>query len=95
LSKSSTRVGVPLLTRSVTGVVMTAAGRAYLDHARIAIAQVDAAREAARRASQPTKRSFAVGFQTGVEIDWLPAVTKVLRREYSHRHAASQTLRRY
>jgi LysR family hca operon transcriptional activator len=74
-------VGVPLLTRSVTGVVMTAAGRAYLDHARIALAQVDAAREAARRAAQPTKRSFAVGFQTGVEIDWLPAVTKVLRHE--------------
>jgi LysR family hca operon transcriptional activator len=74
-------VGVPLLTRSVTGVVMTAAGRAYLDHARIALAQVDAAREAAQRAAQPTKRSFAVGFQTGVEIDWLPAVTKVLRHE--------------
>jgi LysR family hca operon transcriptional activator len=74
-------VGVPLLTRSVTGVVMTAAGRAYLDHARIALAQVDAAREAARRAAQPSKRSFAVGFQTGVEIDWLPAVTKVLRDE--------------
>jgi LysR family transcriptional regulator, hca operon transcriptional activator len=74
-------VGVPLLTRSVTGVEMTAAGRAYLDHARIALAQVDAAREAARRAAQPTKRSFAVGFQTGVEIDWLPAVTKVLRHE--------------
>jgi LysR family hca operon transcriptional activator len=74
-------VGVPLLTRSVAGVVMTAAGRAYLDHARIALAQVDAAREAARRAAQPTKRSFAVGFLTGVEIDWLPAVTKVLRHE--------------
>jgi LysR family hca operon transcriptional activator len=74
-------VGVPLLTRSVAGVVMTAAGRAYLDHARIALAQVDAAREAARRAAQPTKRSFAVGFLTGVELDWLPAVTKVLRHE--------------
>jgi LysR family hca operon transcriptional activator len=74
-------VGVALLTRSVTGVVMTAAGRAYLDHARIALAQVDAAREAARRAAQPSKRNFAVGFQTGVEIDWLPAVTKVLRDE--------------
>jgi LysR family transcriptional regulator, hca operon transcriptional activator len=74
-------VGVALFTRSATGVVMTAAGRAYLDHARIALAQVDAAREAARRAAQPAKRSFAVGFQTGVEIDWLPAVTKVLRDE--------------
>jgi LysR family hca operon transcriptional activator len=74
-------VGVALLTRSVTGVVMTAAGRAYLEHARIALAQVDAAREAARRAAQPSKRSFAIGFQTGLEIDWLPAVTKLLRDE--------------
>jgi len=74
-------VGVALFTRSVTGVVLTAAGRAYLDHARIALAQVDAAREAARRAAQPAKRSFAVGFQTGVEMDWLPAVTNVLRNE--------------
>ncbi len=72
-------VGFDLLTRSASGVVMTAAGRAFLDHARIALAQVDAAREAARRAAQPGKRSFAIGFQTGVEIDWLPAITKVLR----------------
>jgi LysR family transcriptional regulator, hca operon transcriptional activator len=60
---------------------MTAAGRAFIDHARIALAQVDAAREAARRAAQPTKRSFSIGFQTGVEMDWLPAVTQVLRDE--------------
>ena len=85
-------VGVALLTRSVTGVVMTAAGRAYLDHARIALAQVDAAREAARRAAQPAKRSFAVGFQTGVEMDWLPAVTKVLRDEL--RNLAAQRIER-
>jgi LysR family transcriptional regulator, hca operon transcriptional activator len=74
-------VGVELLTRSVSGVVPTAAGRAFLDHARLALAQVDAAREAARRTALPAKRSFAVGFQTGVEIDWLPAVTHVLRDE--------------
>ena len=46
-------VGVPLLTRSVSGVVPTAAGRAFLDHARLTLAQADAAREAARRAAQP------------------------------------------
>lgn len=74
-------VGAELFTRSVNGVVLTAAGRAFLDHARLALAQVDAGREAARRAVQPAKRSFAVGFLTGVEIDWLPAVTKVLRDE--------------
>jgi LysR family hca operon transcriptional activator len=74
-------VGVALLTRSVTGVTLTAAGRAFLDHARLALAQVDAAQEAARRAAQPARQSFAVGFLTGVEIEWLPAVTRVLRAE--------------
>jgi DNA-binding transcriptional LysR family regulator len=32
-------VGVPLLTRSVSGVVPTAPGRAFLDHARLTLAQ--------------------------------------------------------
>ena len=71
------QVGTELLTRTASGVVPTAAGRAFLDHARLALAQVDAAREAARRAAQPAKLTFAVGFQTGMEIDWLPAVIKV------------------
>ena len=75
------QVGTELLTRTASGVVPTAAGRAFLDHARLALAQVDAAREAARRAAKPAKHTFAVGFQTGMEIDWLPAVTKVLRDE--------------
>jgi len=75
------QVGTELLTRSAGGVVPTAAGRAFLDHARLALAQVDAAREAALRAAQPAKRTFAMGFQTGTEIDWLPAVTTVLRDE--------------
>ena len=74
-------MGTELLTRTASGVAPTAAGRAFLDHARLALAQVDAAREAARRAAQPAKRVFAIGFQTGIEIDWLPAVTKVLRDE--------------
>ena len=43
-------VGVPLLTRSVHGVELTAAGRAFLDHARLALTQAEAAAVAARRA---------------------------------------------
>ena len=45
-----------------------ASGKAFLDHARLALAQVDAATEAARRAAQPAKQAFALGFQTGEEI---------------------------
>ena len=36
-------VGVQLFSRSVHGVELTAAGKAFLDHARLALAQVDAA----------------------------------------------------
>src|SRR5207253_629157 len=50
------QVGVELLSRSARGVELTAAGRAFIDHARLALAQVDAASEAARRAAQPAKR---------------------------------------
>jgi LysR family hca operon transcriptional activator len=72
-------VGVPLLTRSVHGIELTDAGRAFLDHARLALTQAAAAAEAARRAAQPAKPTFAMGFQTGQEVDWLPRATSVLR----------------
>jgi LysR family transcriptional regulator, hca operon transcriptional activator len=74
-------IGVPLLTRSVHGVELTPAGKAFLDHARLALAQVEAAREAARRAAQPDKPGFALGFLTGQEMDWLPEVMHILRDE--------------
>jgi LysR family transcriptional regulator, hca operon transcriptional activator len=75
------QVGTELLSRSVQGVALTAAGKAFLDHARLALMQVDAAVEAARRAALPAKKTFAVGFQTGHEMNWLPRVMHVLRDE--------------
>src|SRR3979490_681025 len=74
-------VGAELLSRSVHGVELTAAGRAFLDHARLALAQVDAAGEAARRAARPAKKTFALGFLTGQEMDWLPEAMRILRDE--------------
>ena len=78
------QVGAELLSRSVHGVELTAAGKAFLDHARLALAQVDAAVEAARRAAQPVKQTFAIGFQTGHEMNWLPQAMHVLRDELKH-----------
>lgn len=75
------QVGVELLSRSVHGVTLTAAGKAFLDHARLALAQVDAAVEAARRAAQPARKTFAIGFQTGHEMIWMPKAMHVLRDE--------------
>jgi LysR family hca operon transcriptional activator len=74
-------VGVPLLTRSSRGIELTEAGRVFLDHARLALAQVEAAGAAARRAAKPAKPSFALGFLTGQEMDWLPAAMRILRDE--------------
>jgi len=74
-------VGVPLMNRSVHGIELTAAGRAFLDHARLALTQAEAATEAARRAAQPDKPTFAMGFLIGQEVDWLPHATALLRNE--------------
>src|SRR6202034_1695294 len=74
-------VGVQLMNRSVHGIELTAAGRAFLDHARLALVQVEAAIEAARRAAHPAKPTFALGFLTGQEMDWLPEAMRVLREE--------------
>ena len=74
-------VGAELLSRSVHGVELTASGKAFLDHARLALMQVDAAVEAARRAAHPAKKTFAIGFQTGHEVNWLPRAMHVLRDE--------------
>src|SRR3979411_1896895 len=87
-------VGVQLMSRSVHGIELTAAGKAFLDHARLALAQVDAAVEAARRAAHPAKPTFALGCLTGKEIDWLPEAMRILHDELSkievtvHRHNA-------
>jgi LysR family hca operon transcriptional activator len=74
-------VGAQLFSRSVRGIEMTPAGRAFFDHARLSLAQADAAAQAARRAARPLKKTFAMGFVTGHEVDWLPHATGVLRNE--------------
>jgi LysR family hca operon transcriptional activator len=74
-------VGVPLMIRSVHGIELTAAGRAFLDHARLALTQAEAAAEAARRAAESSRKTFAIGFQTGHEMNWLPRAMHVLRDE--------------
>ncbi len=72
-------VGVQLMNRSAHGVELTPAGKAFLDHARMALHQAEAAKEAALRAAQPAKPTFTLGFLSGAEIDLLPEVDRVLR----------------
>jgi LysR family hca operon transcriptional activator len=81
LRELETEVGAELMTRSARGIELTAAGKVFLDHARLALAQVEAAAAAARRAAHPEERTLALGFLTGCEPEWLPAVMHVLREE--------------
>ncbi|MGY4769148.1 LysR family transcriptional regulator [Kribbella sp. CWNU-51] len=77
-------VGVELLSRSVHGVALTPAGEGFIDHARQALMHVDAAVEGARKAAQPARKTFAIGFQTGHEMNWLPSAMRVLRDELAN-----------
>jgi LysR family hca operon transcriptional activator len=72
-------VGAQLLVRSSKGVELTAAGRTFLDYARLSLTQAEAATEAARRVAQPAKPVFTVGFLTGHEVDCIPPTTDILR----------------
>jgi LysR family hca operon transcriptional activator len=74
-------VGAELFIRSTRGIGLTAAGRVFLDHARLALAQVEAAKEAARRAAHPEKPTFAIGFLSGQELEWLPEAMRILQEE--------------
>ncbi len=81
LRELETEVGAELMTRSARGIELTAAGKTFLDHARLALAQVEAAAAAARRAAHPEERTLALGFLSGCEPEWLPGVMHVLREE--------------
>jgi LysR family transcriptional regulator, hca operon transcriptional activator len=74
-------IGVRLLERRARGVVLTAAGKVFLDHARLALSQVEAAAEGARRAEQPGKPVFVIGFLAGQEVVWLPHALRIIREE--------------
>jgi LysR family hca operon transcriptional activator len=74
-------VGARLLTRRARGIELTPAGRAFLEHARSVLSQVEAAAEAARRVAQPAKPCFTMGFLTGHELTWMPEALRILRDE--------------
>jgi LysR family transcriptional regulator, hca operon transcriptional activator len=74
-------VGARLLTRRARGMELTPAGRAFLDHARSVLSQLEAATEAARQIAHPAKPCFSIGFLTGHELTWMPEALQILRDE--------------
>ena len=74
-------IGTRLLVRRARGIELTPAGRAFLDHARAVLSQVEAAAAAARRVAHPAKPCFTMGFLTGHELTWMPEALRILRDE--------------
>src|SRR5580692_7946412 len=74
-------VGAQLLSRRARGIELTPAGRAFLDHARLVLSQVEAASAAARRVAHPGKPCFTMGFLTGHELKWMPEALRILHDE--------------
>jgi len=74
-------VGAQLLIRGPSGMDLTAPGRVFLDHVKLALDQVEVACESAKRAGRAAKTSFVLGFLTGYELEWLPRVLNVLNSE--------------
>ena len=68
-------LGVQLLARGPRGVELTASGRIGRGD------ELPTPERPRRRAAQPARASFAIGFLTGYEMDWLPAVMAILRAE--------------
>jgi Transcriptional regulator len=76
-------VGAKLLTRNPRGIQLTSAGRAFLDHARLVLSQVEAATEAARRVDHPVKPCFTMGFLTGHGAGTRPTNRFAMARSFS------------
>ena len=74
-------VGAQLLTRRARGIELTPAGRAFLEHARVVLSQVEAASDAARQVAHPAKPCFSMGFLTGHEWTLMPEALRILHDE--------------
>src|SRR5580698_2468716 len=84
-------VGAALFSRGARGVELTPAGRIFLDHARVMLAQAEAAVHSARYAANLVKPTFALGFMIGHDSTWLPAALKLLRDELPNIHVILST----
>src|SRR5215471_21221596 len=63
-------IGVKLLERKARGIALTAAGQVFLNHARLALMQIEVAGEAARATEKPEKLEFVIVFLLGQEAIW-------------------------
>jgi DNA-binding transcriptional LysR family regulator len=72
-------LGVELFQRNRQGVSLTAAGRAFLDEARLALAQAERAAQAARQADEAQRTKLVIGFSICVFNRLLSNVIQTFR----------------
>ena len=84
-------VGTPLFLRGARGVELTAAGKVFLDHARVMLLQADTAIASARQVAKLDKPSLALGFMIGHDTTWIPEALEVLRDELPEIHVVIST----
>ncbi len=70
----------PLLERGHTGVQLTRAGRAYYKRARAILAQAAEAANEARAAAGVISGRLAIGFPTGIHLNYLAPVIAAFRQ---------------
>jgi LysR family transcriptional regulator, hca operon transcriptional activator len=74
-------VGVQLMSRSVHGIELTAAGKAFLDHARAGAGAGQCRGGNGAQGRTACKKDVRHRLQTGHEMNWLPRAMHVLRNE--------------
>ncbi|MCB5944222.1 LysR substrate-binding domain-containing protein [Acidocella sp. KAb 2-4] len=75
-------IGTPLLTRTKRSVALTVAGQAFLNEARLTIAQARNAVATARRAAELEGHKLTIGFVPAAEIKVFPGILTLLRESF-------------
>jgi DNA-binding transcriptional LysR family regulator len=74
-------LGVSLLERSTREVRLTPAGEAFLERARHAVTEADAAVDAAKRAATGAFGTLRVGYNWGARFETLPVLGQAFNAE--------------
>ena len=76
------QVGVALFIRTKRSVILTAAGTAFLDEARLTLAQARRAIATARQAARAGESTLVLGFGPAAEIKLFPSALTSLRASF-------------
>ncbi|MEY9853515.1 DNA-binding transcriptional LysR family regulator [Leifsonia sp. EB41] len=81
-----TQLGAKLLSRTTRSVDVTDAGRLFAHLAGQAVADLDAAVKAVRRASDPTRGALQLGYTIGAGLEVVPWLLRSFAQRHPHRH---------